>query len=203
MNILIDTLGLTGDGASGVGRISSASFLVLLICAALLIYGLAIITYRIYFHPLSQYPGPLLARFTRLRLTYYVLTGNHIYDTERLHLKYGDVVRVAPDELSYIATAAWKDIQGHKSGRGDMEKDHVFFNTISAGPLALPALRRTRHGEIRRLVAHSFSAAALKDQEPIIQGFVDLFTQRLHVKCAAGPIEISAWFNVSRKLITQ
>ena len=166
--------------------------------AAWLTYAFYIIIYRLFFHELSRYPGPWLAHITRLRFTYYNLRGDHIYDTKRLHDKYGDVVRVAPDELSYTATPAWKDVQGHRPGKGELEKDHVFFDTISAGPTALPALKKKRHGEIRRLVSHSFSAVALKDQEPVIQGYVDLFIQKLREQSDHGTrvIEMASWFNV-------
>lgn len=171
--------------------------LLLLAPLALLFYVLGVAIYRLFFDPLSKYPGPWLAHITRLRFAYYNLQGNHIYDTKRLHEKYGDVVRVAPDELSYIATPAWKEIQGHKVGRGALEKDPIFFNSIASGPLALPALASKRHGEIRRLVSHSFSAHALKDQEKVLQDYVDMLIRRLFEKRdGAGIIDIAAWFNV-------
>lgn len=175
-----------------------APVLILIGLAAWLSYVLCIIIYRLFFHELSRYPGPWLAHVTRLRFSLYNLRGQHIYDTKRLHEKYGEVVRVAPDELSYTATPAWKDVQGHRPGRGELEKDHVFFDAISAGPTALPALKKKRHGEIRRLVSHSFSALALKDQEPVIQGYVDLFIRKLYETSDDGAriVDMAGWFNV-------
>ena len=55
----------------------------------------SIVLYRISpFHPLAQYPGPLLAKITKWWHAYQVYNGKqHIY-IQQLHKKYGDVVRI-------------------------------------------------------------------------------------------------------------
>lgn len=171
---------------------------IILLAAVALVYILGTAFYNVFFHPLRKYPGPLFARATRLRFTIATLRGIAAFDTERLHRKYGNVVRIAPNELSYISTPAWKDICGHRAGKLEMAKDHVFYDTISSGPLALPALRRQRHGEIRKLVSHSFSAAALKEQEPVIQGYTTLFIQKLKDDTDEGQkaVDMVKWYNV-------
>ena len=43
----------------------------------------------------------------------------------RLHERYGPIVRVGPERLSYIDSNAWKDIQGHRAdGHGSFEKEY-------------------------------------------------------------------------------
>ena len=37
---------------------------------------------------------------------------------EKWHGKYGDVVRIAPNRLSFIGDSAWKDIYMHKQVSG-------------------------------------------------------------------------------------
>lgn len=69
--------------------------------------------YNIFFHPLRHYPGPLLAKANRLNWTYHSWNGDIVKRITQLHEKYGEVVRVAPNELSYISAQAWQGEQSH------------------------------------------------------------------------------------------
>lgn len=55
----------------------------------------SIIVYRISpFHPLAKYPGPLLAKISRLQGTRMMAKGkNHLY-YKQLHAQYGPIIRV-------------------------------------------------------------------------------------------------------------
>jgi hypothetical protein len=44
-----------------------------------------------------------------------------------LHKKYGSVVRVAPQMLSFNNSQAWKDIYGHRQSKGQIPKDTNFY----------------------------------------------------------------------------
>ncbi|KAJ3525055.1 hypothetical protein NM688_g8461 [Phlebia brevispora] len=74
------------------------------ICVAFLAYIgtllTSIVLYRIGpFHPLARYPGPLPARISKLWHVWIVSRGKqHLY-LQRMHEKYGDVVRMGPNEL--------------------------------------------------------------------------------------------------------
>ena len=50
-----------------------------------------IISYRLYFHPLSRFPGPKLAACTTLYRAYYqmVCDGEHVAQATKLHESYG------------------------------------------------------------------------------------------------------------------
>ena len=62
------------------------------------------------FHPLRKFPGPWLAKASVFPFALRVLNGQMDKWTSKLHLRYGDVVRIMPDELSFINPAAWADI---------------------------------------------------------------------------------------------
>ena len=55
----------------------------------------SMLIYRGFFHRLSKYPGPFLARFSGLYMTIYGMRTMKTYeDVQKLHAKYGDVVRL-------------------------------------------------------------------------------------------------------------
>ncbi len=60
---------------------------------------IGIIVYRLFFHPLARYPGPLLAKITNLYGGYHAWTGDLHIDMLRCHEKYGDHVRYATNRL--------------------------------------------------------------------------------------------------------
>ncbi|KFY12419.1 hypothetical protein V492_03889 [Pseudogymnoascus sp. VKM F-4246] len=153
------------------------------------------IIYNIYFHPLASYPGPKLHAATRLTFVYYNLTGQLPYRCHELHKKYGDVVRTAPDELSFINAGAWKDIYGHRQGHAPMEKDMTFYNRPTTGYDSIITANRADHSRQRRLISHAFSDKALREQEPLITGYVDLLIQRLRERADGRPLDMVAWYN--------
>lgn len=56
-------------------------------------------------HPLRGYPGPLPWRASPVPKAMQLLLGTYGVKTVELHDRYGPVVRVAPDELSFIGGA--------------------------------------------------------------------------------------------------
>ncbi len=68
-----------------------------LLGAALALYLTVLSIYRRYFHPLAKVPGPLLPAITKLYQTYWA--GKYFEQIDRLHQKYGPVVRINPDEV--------------------------------------------------------------------------------------------------------
>lgn len=66
--------------------------------------------YNLFFHPLRGYPGPLLCRATPLPRMRARLAGRSPLQSLELHKRYGKVVRVSPNELSYSDGDAWKGL---------------------------------------------------------------------------------------------
>lgn len=56
------------------------------------VYLLFLPIYRLYFSPLSKFPGPKLAALTGLYEFYYDywLEGKYVFEIERMHSKYGE-----------------------------------------------------------------------------------------------------------------
>ncbi len=111
-----------------------------------------------------------------------------------LHEQYdSDVVRISPDELSFISPAAWKDMLGSRQGGiNPFAKDKIVFGGIQNIVTANDA----DHSRIRRLLSHAFSDKALREQEPLIQGYIDSLVAGLKKSMDSdGKADLSNWFN--------
>jgi hypothetical protein len=71
-------------------------------------YLIAVVIYRLYFHPLARFPGPILARLTPIPCVIALLRGRMPMWVKHCHDQYGPVVRVSPNELSFDEELAWK-----------------------------------------------------------------------------------------------
>ena len=156
--------------------------------------------HRIYFHPLSSYPGPKIAAATRLWYVYKILRGDLAKTIADLHRIHGPVLRVAPNELSFTSASAWQDIYGFRTGKPEMAKESPFY-TNDAQPPSIITAKRERHSHFRRLMSRGFSDAALREQQPIIQSYVNLLMQRLREETSKGKsVDIVSWYNVGTSL---
>lgn len=136
--------------------------------------------YNTLFHPLARYPGPLLGRASSLWYARSLSRGTIAQDTLSLHEKYGDVVRIAPDELSFIQPENWSAIYGHQLGKDYREliKDPRYHDTVKPTPTILTG-DWDEHAFYRKVLSNSFSERSLKEQEHSLRRFVDLFIRRL------------------------
>ena len=117
--------------------------------------------YNVFFHPLRQFPGPLHRRASALPWAFSVFTGKNAFAVQKLHDKYGPVVRIAPEHLSFTDPAAWKDIYGHmvghKSGMQEMNKTRAFNKTLDDDALNVLNSDREEHGRLRRALSRMSS----------------------------------------------
>ncbi|OJD35553.1 cytochrome p450 [Diplodia corticola] len=58
------------------------------------------IVYRLFFHRLRKFPGPLGAKISKFYSLYLSRNIQYHFELDKLHEKYGDVVRTGPRELS-------------------------------------------------------------------------------------------------------
>lgn len=93
---------------------------------------------NIYFHPLRKHPGPKAWAASRLPWCLHQYRGNLSQRLHELHKQYGPVVRIAPDEISYISADAWKTIYGQRSV--EMAKDPNFSLLTPSGAQSMSPL---------------------------------------------------------------
>ncbi|GME65741.1 Cytochrome p450 protein [Neofusicoccum parvum] len=125
---------------------------------------------------MAKYPGPKLSALTQAPYWYHAIRGNQTRWIHSLHQKYGPIVRVNPNELSYIDARAWKDIFGHRvGGKPSHGKDTRWYSPPSAtgGPTLQTEHDDATHGRVRRIFANAFSHKALVAQEPLIRRYAE------------------------------
>lgn len=149
--------------------------------------------YNLFFHPLRHYPGPKLWAAYRIPYARSAVSGKHHQNIHELHLRYGDIVRVSPTELSYTRADAWKEIMGHrKKGQSENGKDPKFFRM---GQVGIFPSDRERHSLHRRILGPGFSTKSMAAQQPLIQHYIDLLFRKIRESAAHSSIDIMSWYN--------
>lgn len=119
---------------------------------------------------------------------------------KQFHEKYGPVVRIAPNELSYADGAAWKDIYGNRPGHLPFTRS-TWFKPMSPGePHSIMGPDEEAHAKTRRAFANAFSEKSLRDQSPVIEGYLDIFMKQLKAPAAGRQwtektVDLNVWFN--------
>lgn len=90
-------------------------------------YPIGSIVYNIYFHPLSKFPGPKSWAATYVPYIRGIFTCTLVQSFAEIHQKYGDVVRVGPNEISIASEEAWREIYGHRTGHKEALKDTTWY----------------------------------------------------------------------------
>ncbi|KAJ4991606.1 cytochrome P450 [Stagonosporopsis vannaccii] len=144
--------------------------------AVIVLYG----AYNAWVHPLRHYPGPILWRAFRVPYVVSTHTGQLHNRLKEFHTTYGPVVRIAPDELSYADSRAWRDIYTSRPGRQAFQKNRTWFKKQTPDePHSIMSFDEGAHSRFRRAFAHAFSDKNLKEQAPIVEGYVDLLVSKL------------------------
>ncbi|KAI8712146.1 hypothetical protein NCS52_01312100 [Fusarium sp. LHS14.1] len=176
-------------------------FALVVVVAVTALFCVGNVLYNIFLHPLRNFPGPLVCRASPFFRHYKFLTGDLLYATKALHDTYGPVVRITPNELSFISPEAWKDIyvpHGGSARLGDMARYPRFYQWAGENsPETLVSLNRPYHDSMKRQLAPAFSERALRFQEPIMHHYVDLLIRKLHEDSQNGqhPVNLREWFN--------
>ncbi|KAL4804321.1 cytochrome P450 [Aspergillus unguis] len=181
-NIVLEKINKVHDLKSALGLLSEVPIAkvasTVLIIAVLKILVQAI--YNLYFHPLAKYPGPKLAAVSEIWFARTWTGGRTAQVIQQAHEKYGDVVRIAPNDLNFISLQAFKDIHGHstKKDRGIFIKNEM-YDSFDPVP-SLSTLRDPKeHAAGRRKFAHAFSATSLSNQSQYVMKYVDRFMEQV------------------------
>jgi cytochrome P450 len=152
--------------------------------------------YNIYFHPLRKYPGPRLWAASRLTWAHAMQSGNYHRTLHELHTQYGPVVRVAPDELSFINAEAWKEIYGNlkipKSGIWTQQEEEHH-------PVSIVSTDEPTHLRNRRALIGAFTEHAIIEHSSILESLVGMMIVKFKEAAETGEgqtvADLADWFN--------
>jgi hypothetical protein len=93
-------------------------------------FAAVFVLYRLFFAPLSRLPGPRLTALTKLWIMYHEFKGGRTALIDELHQRYGPIVRISPDEVSFNNHEALKEIYGIKSdfSKSDFYDMFIYYN---------------------------------------------------------------------------
>jgi cytochrome P450 len=123
-------------------------------------------------------------------------SGDYHRKLHQFHNKYGPVIRIAPDELSYIDPTALRDIYNNrnipKTGiwAGQEEEHH---------PMSIVSTDEPTHLKNRRALAGAFTEHAIIEHATVLEGLIGLMIENFRKAAENGHgctvVNIADWFN--------
>ncbi|KAI4863264.1 isotrichodermin C-15 hydroxylase [Hypoxylon rubiginosum] len=150
--------------------------------------------YLLYWHPLAKYPGPKLAAVSNAWYGWHWTSGKSPWAIARVLEKYGDVVRIAPNELVFITPQAQTDI--YASHTKNLEH---FVRTDWLDP-GLPEngltfeLDPVKHRMVAKKLSPAFSVNSIKAKEPTLHKYINYFIDKMkEIGGSKDGVELRTW----------
>ncbi|KAI0181144.1 cytochrome P450 [Hypoxylon sp. FL1284] len=150
------------------------------------------------FHPLYRFPGPKLAAMSYLYEIYYDwwLLGRYTKEIQRMHGRYGPIVRISPDELHCNDPHFTDEI--YASGCRIRDKWQHNLKTSGASSSSATEFATVSH-ELHRMRKGAIAKFFSRQQMLKLEGEVHDSTQRTidkMLRCAnEGPFDVKEAFN--------
>ncbi|KAE8353448.1 monooxygenase [Aspergillus coremiiformis] len=153
---------------------------------------ISIVIYRLFFHRLHRFPGPVVAKLSRFYDA--CLAAKHIqYNVEiaKLHHTYGDFIRTGPREVCIVRKSAVPLIYGPRS---ECLKS-TWYGQVSTDYKKC-SIHMTRnvddHRKRRKAWDQGFSTRALRTYEPRVKAKADQLVSQIEARLDK-PLDITAW----------
>ncbi|KIW03319.1 uncharacterized protein PV09_05530 [Verruconis gallopava] len=146
--------------------------MLLAVAFALIAYILCIVVYRLYLTPVRSFPGPRLAALTFWYEFYYDvwLRGKYVWKIEKLHRKYGPIVRINPEELHIDDPSFYDEVYvGPTRKTNKWPWSAKMFGTTMA---TVGTVDHDIHRQRRTALNPFFSKKSISGIEPSIQAHV-------------------------------
>ncbi|KAF8070186.1 cytochrome P450 [Lyophyllum atratum] len=145
------------------------------------------------FHPLAKYPGPLVCRVSKVWFALIAYNGKqHIY-YNALHRRYGDIVRIGPNELSFCAPDAIAPMMGPSGMPKAAFWDGQFCDQKEFRSLV--GLRDPQaHARLRRIWSRGFTPEALRSYQPILEKHIGQLLNHLDSR-VGNILDLAKWIS--------
>ncbi|KAI1078693.1 cytochrome P450 [Whalleya microplaca] len=137
--------------------------------------------YKRYASPLRSYPGPFLASCSRLwKIMSTASERTHLEHIE-LHRKYGPIVRIAPNEVSFSSPQIARTVLS--AGKRFYKTDFYGVFPPPENPDIFTETREDVHAMKKKVANVPYSMAAMRQLSPFIDDTIDFLTSRLDSFC--------------------
>ncbi|KAF3027581.1 hypothetical protein E8E12_000202 [Didymella heteroderae] len=162
-------------------------------------YLVSIVVYRLYLHPLAEFPGPLLARATVFPSWWHTRRGDRHLWLYSLQEKYGPRFRYRPDSVLFNTPSAFKKIFGPTGNVGKSDYYKGWPRNVDAiNTWSTTSVHQ--HARKRRILNYAFSDSALRAAEGFVHANTDRWLELLeqlvdNEREWSGPLNMCDWTN--------
>ncbi|KAF8866807.1 cytochrome P450 [Acephala macrosclerotiorum] len=155
--------------------------------AALGLLSLGLSIHRAIFAPASKLPGPWYSLFTDLYLMYKEFTGQRRPYIHELHKKFGPVIRLGPNEVSFTSMEAMKEIYQSGGSGYDKTEFYTLFRQFRTRTM-FSTLDKGTHSQKKRYVAGQYANTNIMQPEVMggIQDRANAFVKRCEESKGTG-----------------
>ncbi|ROW04726.1 hypothetical protein VMCG_04770 [Cytospora schulzeri] len=165
--------------------------IVTVVLGAISVYAALRSLYLLYFHPLAKYPGPRIAALSNIWYAHHWLPGRYPWAIEDALRKYGDVVRIAPNELVFFTPQAFADIYTPAQKGLEVLRKTDFQNRGANLGGIIWEEDPVKHRKVARKLLPAFSPRSVRIFEPVMHKHMDFFIERM--KLAWDTSQDVAW----------
>ncbi|KAK7057608.1 cytochrome P450 [Favolaschia claudopus] len=158
---------------------------------------LSVVLYRISpLHPLAHIPGPISLKISNFAIAYHSVRGKRNVYMEKLHRRYGKIVRMGSDQISFADAEAAKILMGNKGlpravGYATAETLDTPGSIMTSYAAFYPNPTKV-HAERRARWALAFTSKAIRETDQfLLPRIASLMTKIGEQK---GPIDLGRWF---------
>ncbi|KAF2963899.1 hypothetical protein GQX73_g9661 [Xylaria multiplex] len=155
---------------------ANITHLAIVAAGATVLYTFGLVIWRLYYSPLAKFPGPKLAAATLWYEFYWdvLKKGQWVWEIDRMHRKYGPIVRINPHELHIQDSEFYDELYSGKQVKYPWwtklaGSDRSTFATVSSEE------HRRRRGALNPF----FSKRAVTGLEPIVREKIGKLCHRL------------------------
>ncbi|CAK7213493.1 hypothetical protein SCUCBS95973_001812 [Sporothrix curviconia] len=156
MPLLWNCLWAARDASSATVLLSTSAFIV----GAVFALAVAVCVNRLVFHPLARVPGPWAAGCSSLWLAWHTFIGDECTAVQKMHKKYGPVLRVGPSDIDISDPNAVGPIYVERGGFPKTQNYSMF--DVDGHATVFSTLAREDRLPRARAVAPLFSTASIR-----------------------------------------
>ncbi|KAI0517899.1 putative benzoate 4-monooxygenase cytochrome P450 [Xylaria bambusicola] len=151
-------------------------------------YTLVVSISRLYFSPLSRFPGPKIAAVTSWYETFFDLSTNNFPEIlEQMHQRYGPIVRVTPWELSINDAEFYNDVfASAKSHRTSIQASRRIG--LGLKDTILMSISHELHQQRRKPIESFFSRQGVTRVESVIHNEIRVLDDKLKDAKGSGTL---------------